>query len=276
MLPWNPTTSVVGGCQLIDKWVEGKDNKHICFQGDIDWCVKFKNYFSQYKPPYYYILQKSTGKEYALLHLESAQLKNIRDLGLTDEEYLPVKDLVEDILIKYDDALENIDINTTDLSVVMKYIGSESLKKLIGNNLSPILTQAIDSFDYNLINKIFDTYSVKNIKDSINETDLTWMFKNNIHYFHALTEHTIKILLNDFGLDIDNLVSNMMQYNSNGYVVAGRNKVIEMLINNDYISPNHSIILKGGDNYEQTLFIKAISNQNIELFDYLQIGRAHV
>ena len=67
-------------CFEVDKWLSEEDDKHICFSGDVDWCVKYRSYFDQYKPPYFYFMEKKTGKEFALMHIESSQLKDIKDM----------------------------------------------------------------------------------------------------------------------------------------------------------------------------------------------------
>lgn len=109
---------------LVDEWVSGNSDKHFCFQGDVDWCVKYQTYFDDYKPPYYYILSKETGKEYALMHVGSMQLKNIRDNGLSLAEFKPIADLVLPIIE------ENNSTITGDFKVVLLYLklGQTSIK----------------------------------------------------------------------------------------------------------------------------------------------------
>lgn len=105
----------------VDRWVEGKDNKHFCFQGDVDWCVKYQNYFNNYKPPYYYILDKSDGSEFALLHVESQQLKDIRDVGLNVDSFGNIADLV----LPFIENMDNIGFGG-DFDVIYKHFSLNS------------------------------------------------------------------------------------------------------------------------------------------------------
>lgn len=110
-------------CFEIDKWIaEDDDSKHLCFSGDVDWCVKYKGYFDQYQPPYFYFMEKATGKEFALMHVGSSQLKNIRDLGLSYQDAEKIKDIIYPILKKYSEG-ENVISFNGDFEVLMSMFG---------------------------------------------------------------------------------------------------------------------------------------------------------
>lgn len=84
-------------CYKIDDWVEGPDNKHIAFQGNVNWCVKYEEHFNDHEPPYFMFIEKDTGKEYALFHKESTQLKNVKNKEITLKELEPIYDLLNTI-----------------------------------------------------------------------------------------------------------------------------------------------------------------------------------
>ena len=70
----------------------------VCFK-DSGWCVQNKNYFDQYKPPYYMITKGK--KRYALLHKNSYQLKDANDNSLTTDQAKPIEKLIKSIFPKW-------------------------------------------------------------------------------------------------------------------------------------------------------------------------------
>lgn len=113
-------------CFEVDRWLsEGDDEKHLCFSGDVDWCVKYKSYFDDYKPPYYYFMEKATGKEFALMHVGSSQLKNIRDEHLSYQDADKIKDIIYPILKKYSEG-DNVVHFSGDFEVLMNIFGENT------------------------------------------------------------------------------------------------------------------------------------------------------
>jgi hypothetical protein len=129
-------------CYLVDDFIEDEKSdelishgqnhgkKHFCFNGDVDWCVKYRPAFVGYKPPYYYFLDKSNGKEFALMHVNSLQLKDVRDNTLSESDYLKIQDIVVPILLKSDIPLD--DISETDFPVVINNLDLENFNKIFG------------------------------------------------------------------------------------------------------------------------------------------------
>lgn len=110
-------------CFEVDKWLsEDDDGKHLCFSGDVDWCVKYRDYFDQYKPPYFYFMEKATGKEFALMHVGSSQLKDVRDMPLSYQDAEKIKDIIYPILKKYSEGDKVISF-TGDFEVLMSLFG---------------------------------------------------------------------------------------------------------------------------------------------------------
>lgn len=81
----------------IDTWEEAE----ICFK-DSGWCVQHKEYFENYKPPYFMITQKIGPKEkrIALAHEESQQIKDVKDNPISVELATEIKPLIHFIFKK--------------------------------------------------------------------------------------------------------------------------------------------------------------------------------
>ncbi len=139
---------------LVDKWIEGKDNKHFCFSGNVDWCVKYKKYFDNYEPPYYYILSKDTGTEYALMHLGSQQLKNTKDNPLTDKEFEPIANLilptVESYLKTKNDEIKG------DFKVIIDYSRHNSIEEYPTIKETVVANRTYDMFRLGMFEDVLE------------------------------------------------------------------------------------------------------------------------
>lgn len=100
----------------IDKWISAEGTgdketgpKHICFTGDVDWCVKYKEPFDEYSPPYFIFVDHNYKPVY-LYHKESGQFKDVKDRVVKDSQKL---DEVYPILEKLGlpDSDENNDLS---------------------------------------------------------------------------------------------------------------------------------------------------------------------
>lgn len=133
-------------CYKIDKWVgcgveeKGKE-KHQAFTGNIDWCVKYKDMFDRYAPPYYMFINKKTDKEYALYEPKSKQFKNTKDVGISKEEYEPIKDIAEPLIKKnnpeifeYENKISNKIISYVYQINDFDYLVTSDLERLIPTN----------------------------------------------------------------------------------------------------------------------------------------------
>lgn len=139
---------------LVDNWVEGKDNKHFCFSGNVDWCVKYKQYFDNYEPPYYYILDKDTGTEYALMHLGSQQLKNIRDTPLDEKEFAPIADIVLPVVESY--LTQVRDELTGDFKVIIDYSRHNSIDKYPTIKETVVANRTYNMFRLGMFDNVLD------------------------------------------------------------------------------------------------------------------------
>jgi hypothetical protein len=122
-------------CYKIDKWVgcgveeKGKE-KHQAFTGNIDWCVKYKNMFDDYKPPYYMFVDKKNDKEFALYEPKSKQFKDVHDTAITKEDYEKIKDIAEPLIRKFNpDVFEK----EKEYSLV-ELIGFDIIKRMGGDD----------------------------------------------------------------------------------------------------------------------------------------------
>lgn len=194
----------------IDKWEQGEGDKHICFSGKVEWCVRAKQYFDQYKPPYYYILSKLDGREYALMHLDSNQLKNVKDNRLTLEEFNPIADII--------------------LPVMEKYL-SETKTDFAGD--FKVIETYLDEHD-----DILENYPT--IKEVIKANKIKTLFRT--HQYDDLLE-----LEESIGLDYSRISSHVMHYLVTDRTVPGR--LIDAILTNETFDVNclvldrHSIIL---------------------------------
>ena len=92
-------------------WYKRKDGeeKHIAFSGDVDWCVKYKEEFDMYEPPYFMFIDKVNGDYFALYEPKSLQFKDKRDEPISKEEYKKIEDIALPLLQKYNPEIVNGD-----------------------------------------------------------------------------------------------------------------------------------------------------------------------
>ena len=80
----------------VNSWEEGK----VAFKGS-GWCVKHKNHFNNYKPPYF-MVATSDDKRYALMHNDSKQVKDVHDNSLTIDKAKPIKKFILELWPKFE------------------------------------------------------------------------------------------------------------------------------------------------------------------------------
>lgn len=259
-------------CYLVDKWVgedrgksveqissENGQEKHFCFNGDVDWCVKYRSHFDAYNPPYYYFLERETGKEFALMHIESLQLKDIRDNTLNKNNFLLIKDIVVNILSGKLMPYIGVDYGESDFSVVVDNISPEEFNKVFHNVVGDLLLNAINTIDYSMINSLFNTYSAselyKKTIDISSESDILtetkWLGKNSGHILYKLSDTALKGLFDEFGLDEETIFKEMcsvpntindLEENSKINVEYDRkNEIAKWMVEDEYVSPNWTI-----------------------------------
>lgn len=184
-------------CFKVDAW-ESKESddygaKHFCFSGKVDWCVKYKTHFDEYEPPYYYFLSKEDGSEYALLHVESDQLKDVSDNALTLEQYMPIKDIVMKIIGMDVSKLEG------DLNVVLEAMTSDEFKLRVGQSFAgDILEKCMAEGNFKVVNKIFEAYPRLTGKL---EYSTRYVMNQFGHLQLQLTEHSVKCLVDNYSFD---------------------------------------------------------------------------
>jgi hypothetical protein len=155
--------------------------------------VKYKTHFDEYEPPFYYFLSKEDGSEYALLHVESDQLKDVSDNALTLEQYMPIKDIVMKIIGMDVSKLEG------DLNVVLEAMTSDEFKLRVGQSFAgDILEKCMAEGNFKVVNKIFEVYprltgkleySTRYIMNQFGQLQL------------QLTEHSVKCLVDNYSFD---------------------------------------------------------------------------
>lgn len=182
-------------CFKVDAW-ESKESddygaKHFCFSGKVDWCVKYRDAFDQYEPPYYYFLSKEDGSEFALMHIKSMQLKDTSDSPLTRAKYLQIKDIVWDIIKDEDVKFEE------DFVVIIDSMSQDEFKSLVGEGESMnMLKTAFIDWTPGVINKIFECYPDIVVKLDVSTS---WVLKDRGYLFHELNNHSIKCMVNNIG-----------------------------------------------------------------------------
>lgn len=164
------------------------EDAEICFK-DSGWCVQHKNHFDQYKPPYYMVTLKEgkTEKRFALLHVNSTQLKDVHDTPLTLEAMNRIKPFIEKLF-----DLDKIIANggKSDMSsynaLILKYNNLESVPDGIFIK-NPVI--AI----YN-VEKLFftNTFDVNN-KTHIKLFNIVKKSRNNI-------THIVRVLIDNEGI----------------------------------------------------------------------------
>jgi len=269
-------------CYMVDKWV-GEDQrknveqiasgkgqeKHFCFSGDVDWCVKYKNYFDGYNPPYYYFLEKATGKEFALLHIPSLQIKDIRDSALKAEDFMKIKDIVIPILVKSEMPYDNLDYGDSDFSVILSNITSEEFKQIFKNNVGKLVLNAIEMTDLVMLDKLFNSYPASELMQQCEEVShksqieqsVKWLVKNMSIY--QLSDIALKGLLDEFYADEEILFVDTVRTTTSHNVASAynrRNEIAKWMIDEEYVLPNWDITMYG---MTLTVFEWAVFSKNL-------------
>ena len=220
---------------VVNKWLGSNDSdKHFCFQGDVDWCVKYKQYFDDYQPPYYYILSKDTGKEYALMHLGSMQLKNIRDNALSFDEFAPIADIVLPIVENSDCGIsgdfEVIGDYVTRVNLIEKYPRIYSIVRANG------LLKALKLGQYDVVLNMLKL-------DNFNFNKVSWKI---MHILIGRTSEGVLKKIIDKIFENKTLDVNELIYGKPPLVLAAKNRNKE-IINKIMTNPNFDINAKDND-----------------------------
>lgn len=218
-------------CFEVDKWLsEGDDGKHLCFSGDVDWCVKYRDYFDQYKPPYFYFMEKATGKEFALMHIGSSQLKDVRDMPLSHQDAEKIKDIIYPILKKYSEG-ENIISFTGDFEVIWSIFSGDQTAY---NELKMYVTAWFDYVKYNNLSqmkKLFDEYEFSiDVRDNdTTRTALMVVCQDDRNYESYYSNDDISKWLIDNGANV-NLKDDMGRTPLYFACQKAKVKIVEQLI----------------------------------------------
>lgn len=235
-------------CYLVDEWVSNdvEDKpKHFCFTGDVDWCVKYQEAFDEYEPPYYYFLDKSNGKEFALMHIDSLQIKNIRDAALDKNSFLAIKDIVVNILSKKLMPYEGIEYDESDFKVIIENVTPQEFNSIFYNIIGNLCENSLDKGDFSVINKLFETYPASELWQKTLEVsrenkilnDVKWLSKNYSHRFHLLSDAALKGLLDEFGLDEEELFKHISNIRSHDESYNRKMEIGRWLIADEYVRP---------------------------------------
>lgn len=265
-------------CYIVDDFIEDEKSdelishgqnhgkKHFCFNGDVDWCVKYRPAFENYKPPYYYFLNKVDGKEFALMHVNSLQLKDVRDNTLNEADYLKIQDIIVPILLKSDIPLD--DFSETDFPVVIENLDIANFNKIFGDNVPTILENAIDKFDYVMLDKLFSIYPSEillrgngmDITESSLIASVKYMVKNSGHKSYLLSTDTWDTLFNEFGADEYRVYKDTVTRFRREDTIDRKSLLIKWLITDGWVRPNELISLGRED---ETAFELAVTSRNI-------------
>lgn len=202
----------------IDKWIpaEGTGNKetgpkHICFTGNVDWCVKYKTAFNSYGVPYFLFVNHRFEPIY-LYHKDSGQFKNVNDEPAGNDAIGEVFQILETLGLPNADNIADMDDLRQSLFFLKRGIKPGQIKDMIesGKNASLLLDYLLvlidndyrnDEFNY-LLSSLFSNYSFKDIQ-ALNQKDVWSVLQ------HADSELMIKISkLNNFVAIIKHIFAN--------------------------------------------------------------------
>lgn len=110
----------------IDNWETGR----ICF-ADSGWCVQNQDMFEDYVPPYFMIIHNN--KRYALVHVDSGQIKDVHDNPLSEELGIPILPIILKLFEgHYRKLLVPETGNIADGIIFVKYV-PELAKKILNS-----------------------------------------------------------------------------------------------------------------------------------------------
>lgn len=272
-------------CYLVDEFIEDPSSdelnqwgvnygkKHFCFSGNVDWCVKYKPTFEDYNPPYYYFLRKADGKEFALMHINSAQLKDISDRPIDYDDYMKIKDIILPIL-KKEGMPNDQNYEDSDFKVIIQNLDNDEFMELFSNTSIPeLFSHSLNIFDYIMVDRLVEVYGAETLSEGngmdVSEasliSDVKRMVNVNSSEFYKLSPNTVNVLISNFGADENEIYAmNIVYLRNSRSNYDDRFDLIKNLIDN-WVLPNEMVT---SGRFNTTAFERAVMVSVPEVVEY--------